>query len=171
MKNCITRILFFSAILSFGLFFSCCNDDEMRCMDPANPDCENYDPCFGKTPVSADFEIAIISPHGDPNYRIADSIFPRAALRFVPKTKNAKYTWKLGSEAITEDSFYRTFYSAEYGEYTVTLIVKRNPTKIVFQTMMEKIRLLALLKSYLAAKCSVLESSKDCFRAKQTVPL
>jgi len=48
----IRGLRFFTALAALALFTTCCKDD---CLDPTNPDCENYDPCYGKTQPSAKF--------------------------------------------------------------------------------------------------------------------
>ena len=47
-------------MLITGLLFltSCCNDDEI-CNDPQNPECSNYDPCFGIEDANARFSFAL----------------------------------------------------------------------------------------------------------------
>ena len=47
----ITAVLF--CIASVILFNACC-----KCKDPANPSCANYDPCYGKKKITANFKIA-----------------------------------------------------------------------------------------------------------------
>lgn len=42
--------------LSLLLITASCKDEpDNKCYDASNPDCENYNPCFGTSPVSADF--------------------------------------------------------------------------------------------------------------------
>lgn len=110
--------------------------DEPLCKDPTNPKCPNYDPCFGKKPVTADFEIGI---SGDPLMENEattifepDTIFARTTIIFKAKLKNAKYKWILGSEKIYDSTFYRTFGNVPYGRYKVTLIVEKEPDLICF---------------------------------------
>lgn len=51
MKNLLALcLLVFIAIYTTA----CCKD---RCQDPSNPACENYDACYGRTTLSADFNI------------------------------------------------------------------------------------------------------------------
>jgi hypothetical protein len=49
--NAFYLIIFLSITL-----FSCCKD-EPKCQDPTKIECENYDPCYGKKPISAAFKI------------------------------------------------------------------------------------------------------------------
>lgn len=36
---------------------ACDTDDDNSCCDPTNPECPNYDPCYGQSPVTAEFNI------------------------------------------------------------------------------------------------------------------
>jgi hypothetical protein len=85
---------------------SCCKE---QCQDPQNPECENYDPCFGRT---LDNEILIslnFSP--TPKWFQPDIRFWRTLIHFRPSKKiaGAKYTWYLGTEVIEDYEFTRDF--------------------------------------------------------------
>ena len=110
--------------------------DEPLCKDPTNPKCGNYDRCYGKKPVTADFEIglsenpSVITPFS--GMFEEDTIFPKGVLRFRAKIKGAKYTWKLGSETIYDSAFSRLFVNVSYGRYKVTLIIEKEPDLACF---------------------------------------
>ena len=127
------------------LFFQgCCKE---KCYDPNNPTCENYDPCYGKNPVTASISIGrnnrFMPVNGDENFLNEDSIFcapvddngplywaPHSQfLGFKCTTPGVKTTWKLGSETITDSLFGRTFPSNKgiMGKYSVTLMVEKDP--------------------------------------------
>jgi len=126
MKQFVSIVLF---LIVLGAMQSC--KDDPPCNEPTNPKCSNYDPCYDKKPVSANFEIGLTE---DP-FTITkftgmfeeDTIFPDGALHFRAKIKNAKYIWKLGSETIYDSAFTRTFYKVPFGRYKVTLIVEKDP--------------------------------------------
>jgi hypothetical protein len=122
-----------------------------ECRDVSNPECENYDPCFGQTEVKADFIIGEMNTfmpvNGDDNFVNADSIFRTPAyeydggnfntyqsyLGFKCLTQGAKTTWKLGAETITESFFARFFKNGLVsGKYKVSLIVEKEPNKRCF---------------------------------------
>ena len=88
----------FTALALFSIFTSCCKDD---CLDPTNPDCDNYDPCYGKTQPSAKFimEEAVINEKARIVW-IADSTFSGDDLRFSSELTDDKYkhTWYVGTE-------------------------------------------------------------------------
>ena len=47
------RIIYFLATVMLFTLPSC----KKKCYEKANPECENFDPCYGKEVVSADFKI------------------------------------------------------------------------------------------------------------------
>jgi hypothetical protein len=121
----------------------CC---EENCYDPNNPECENHDPCQGKSQVTALMKIGYLNSYmavnGDENFLNEDSIFcapvddrglywatHRQSIGFKSLTPGAKTTWKLGSETITDSFFSRIFQSNKgiMGKYSVTLMVENDP--------------------------------------------
>lgn len=121
-----------------------CRKESSKCHDSSNPNCDNYNPCAGKQPVSADFTIGcylgnFTFDHYDFDY-IEDSIFVQQSefnslkLLFKAKETNAKYTWYLGSEIINDSVFVRDFSRVPYGKYTIKLIVDKNPNLLCHPT-------------------------------------
>lgn len=110
-----------------------CKPEKDECHDPANPECENYDPCYGKKPVTAEIILsqrAAPSSGGELGKLYLDEggdVFPRIQIRFHCPLEGAKYTWTLGAETITEQTFERNFFTVPYGVYTVKLIVEKAP--------------------------------------------
>jgi hypothetical protein len=89
-------------LLAVALFTTCCKDD---CLDPTNPDCENYDPCYGKTLPSAKF---IMEEGGMREWQngqqveifYPDSVFQGFGIRFRSElTDKDKYNhkWYIGN--------------------------------------------------------------------------
>ncbi len=127
----------------------CCKE---KCNDPNNPNCENYDPCYGKSPVIASMKMGFMNTYmpvnGDEYFINEDSIFcapvddkgslfwepHRQYLGFKCMTSGAKTTWKLGSETITDSIFGRLFPSNKgiMGKYTVSLMVEKQPNSRCF---------------------------------------
>ncbi len=127
----------------------CCKE---KCNDPNNPNCENYDPCYGKSPVIASMKMGFMNTYmpvnGDEYFINEDSIFcapvddkgqlywapHRQYLGFKCMTPGAKTTWKLGSETITDSIFGRLFPSNKgiMGKYTVSLMVEKQPNSRCF---------------------------------------
>ncbi len=100
MKNFIAMKNLWLTIWVFVLFTACCKD-EKPCMDPSNPECENYDPCFGKERPSAKF---IMEESGGvlatKDIWFQDSVFAGYMVRFRSELTDIKYkhTWYVGSE-------------------------------------------------------------------------
>ena len=125
----------------------CLPSCKKHCNDRNNPECENYDPCYGKSAVKAAIKIGRMNTfmpvNGDENFINEDSIFCAPVddkwptywqmhsqyLGFKCMTPGVKTTWKLGAETITDSLFARTFPSNKgiMGKYKVTLMVEREP--------------------------------------------
>lgn len=118
------------------LMLSSCKDDSAcPCTDPTNPDCENYDSCYGKFEVSADFKMHNILWVNPPDWvedindqdRHRRATMQFSVVNFDPK---ATYKWLLGQEEISTSSFTRDFSNTQQtGEnfIPITLIVERTP--------------------------------------------
>jgi len=169
-------------MLIFGLGMgSCCKEE---CQDPQNPECGNYDPCWGKKPVTADFifgrTTATPEPINGVDYPICeDTIFNSGGvnrkgfdygigLKFQAIENGAKYTWKLGSEIISSRVFDRNFITAGPGVYQATLIVEKTPDAACFplddgkDTITRKFTLMPHYQLPIMGKYKVLfEGSKD----------
>lgn len=126
---------YFLITLLVLLVLVACRDEkeETKCWEPTNPNCENYDPCYGETEVSADFEIGNrfgVLPEVRDIF-IEDSLFLSGEfLRFKAKEKGAYYKWYLGTELIEGygDSLVgRTLVNLPVGRYTAALKVNKAP--------------------------------------------
>jgi hypothetical protein len=166
-------------MLSFGLGMDSCR--KKQCHDPQNPECENYNPCYGKKPVTADFIFGGLAPINYPDYTICpDTIFMSGGedrrgldygitMGFKALEPNAKYTWKLGAETINEKEFERWFIKSGLpGVYQATLIVEKTPDAVCFplddgkDTITKKFTLMPHYQLPIMGKYKVLfEGSKD----------
>jgi len=108
---------------------------EPPCNDPTNPECENYDPCYGKKPVTADFEMSQGWTFVPPDYLDVwnpDVAFYRGLIGFKlvgynEEDTSVNYTWLLGAEVIHEYHFERDFIDTKEKEIPITLIVEKKP--------------------------------------------
>jgi hypothetical protein len=180
-KHCLHYLLIIM-MLSIGMGLGSCR--KKQCHDPKNPECENYDPCYGKKPVTADFifgrTTATPEPINGVDYPICeDTIFNSGGvnrkgfdygigLKFQAKENGAKYTWKLGSETISGREFDRNFITAGPGVYQATLIVEKTPDASCFpkddgkDTITKKFTLMPHYQLPIMGKYKVLfEGSKD----------
>ena len=128
-ESIILVVWYFCIILS-----SCCKD---KCQDPSNPECSNYNPCYGKAEVSAAFEIydkpqgARINEFIDWNYAIdVDTIYSNKAT-FTALEKDAQYEWQIGTEIYTTQSVSLSDFPNQTN-VEVKLIVSKTPNKQCF---------------------------------------
>lgn len=86
--------------LAVSFLTTCCKDD--GCLDPTNPNCENYDPCYGKSQYSAKFNIE--SKFRGENFDIVWLVDSQQLAGYTIRyssnltDKSVKHTWYVGSE-------------------------------------------------------------------------
>lgn len=104
MQLGLLSLVFLSLLLVIGSCRKTC------CYDPQNPECENYDPCFGRN-IENEILISRAGYGGISNWFQPDVKFSRDNIYFRPAKKidGAKYTWYLGTEVIEEYEFVRDF--------------------------------------------------------------
>lgn len=129
MKN---RLFIGFVLFAVLITAACCKD---KCSDPANPDCGNYDACYGKKPVSAAFKIQEILqrpslPEGWGETFDTDTV-TTYAVQFTALEEGAEYEWRIGSEVLKGKSITKTNFPIN-GTYPITLIVKKAPNKACF---------------------------------------
>lgn len=132
MKN----YFFYSVFLLFVAVTGCKNDDDNECCDPTNPECANYDECFGKLETTAFFTISqALSNFGDNNsVFIEDDVITGGTLKFsaIPQ-EGATYTWILGIDTTIGGSEITTnIGTLQNGSYPNTLIVTKTPDTLCF---------------------------------------
>lgn len=104
-----------------------------KCYDKSNPDCENYDFCFGQTATSADFKQQIM--FGDKLIDIDTFAGPiwdvASGVTFTAMQNFDSCWWEHGVETIVnEKQFFRLNYPV--GKITTQLILKRQPNNKCF---------------------------------------
>lgn len=118
------------------VFYSCCRDDDNTCSDPTNPECENYDPCYGKIPTTAEFTIAQQYLGAGPNADIyfEDDTVTGGTLKFIAKEQEgATYTWILGIDTIVGGyEITKPLGVLPEGSYSNSLIVTKQADTICF---------------------------------------
>ena len=118
MKNLFILTLLITLIILTG-----CPDDPVR-----------PDPCDGKKPVSAEFDILESNYWGqDKYYSKSDTILYANIANFVAKEENATYIWKIGSDnrEFTTSKVSLRFLDV-LGEVPVRLIVNKAPDTLCF---------------------------------------
>lgn len=108
--------LFLKALILFlalALAGTGCKKELPKCYDPANPDCENYDSCYGVEKPSAAFvmEDGVLTIQSGYHYIADDSIFRGTSIVFRSPYKDTSYkhTWYVGSEVLHDYQFSRNF--------------------------------------------------------------
>ena len=106
MKKILNKTLFGLMLVSFGTSTWNCKKEKPSCQDPTNPDCENYDPCYGKKTINTFFKVR----EGDNGFKppeewcqlIPCDTFNTSSVRFdAPdgNPANSTYEWQIGTEA------------------------------------------------------------------------
>lgn len=121
------RFLLLILIISGLLTVQSCKKE---CHDKSNPDCENYDPCYGKSRTSADFTISEVVS-GFPNE--TGEVWHNSYVQFTSKQDFDSYQWVIGTN---KDTFYtKTCGLRDFPEgqtIQVRLIGKRTPNTKCF---------------------------------------
>lgn len=120
----------FLLLVLFSVTLLIAQSCKRECHDPANPDCENYDPCFGKEKTSADFTISeVVSGFANET----DEVFRMSYVQFESKQDFDSYEWVIGNHPDT----FRTKKCGlqsfpEGGTITVRFIGKKQPNRTCF---------------------------------------
>ncbi len=103
-------------LLILTALVGCRRDDDPTlppCDDQSNPECPNYDPCFGKEEPNARFftEDRLIYPEFGEYLWINDSILKGGSIRFRSPFEGPgiSHIWYIGSEVLEEESVTRNF--------------------------------------------------------------
>lgn len=129
--------LLVATLIAFSFILHSCKE-ECPCDDPTDPMCDNYDPCFGKKAVSADFYMyenheGLDTSKGweyyDTDTLLGQSVLLVAKEEFEPYWSEVTYTWIIGAETISGKDkkiiTRNTFPTNE--QIPVTLIVRKKP--------------------------------------------
>ncbi len=131
MKNLLA--IFLVMILTTLLVNSC----KKKCDCPSNPDCENYDPCYNKSKVLADFEAKTYlfgTPFNSyPEQLIkVDTVYLSSSLIFEANYKSyINYKWIIGSDPNhrSGNKISVSFALTQEETIPITLIVQGDPDK------------------------------------------
>ncbi len=130
MKKVIYTLLIGVLLYTSSVIVSC----KRKCSDKSNPDCENYDPCYGKSATNANFQQLL--QFGDGYIDIDSLALPeiwdaRAGVTFKAIQSFDSSLWEHGSEIILNQSqFYRSNYPN--GKISTKLILMRKPNNHCF---------------------------------------
>ncbi len=122
------------------------------CFDPQNPDCEDYDPCYGEKETSAAFGMyeTIFCSFTDTMLRATDTTMG-GYVQFIAQDFLEEYQWKVGQDAriFTTKSF-RLNFTGFTGDVEIQLIGKKSPTQSCFplDDGIDTVKRMLHLKSY-----------------------
>lgn len=91
-------------LLSFLLAVGSCR--KIRCNNPSNPECENYDPCDPRLRANADFEMYEYNG-GSIDYQ-TDTMDSYNSMYAKAKFTNDTIIWIIGSERLVQKDLYRS---------------------------------------------------------------
>ncbi len=131
-----SRLLPYIVFLTF--IVGCQRDEnpDPKCMDPTDPNCENYDPCLVENPVSADFkmESKLTYAYGyDTIYIEETSQAGLGVIRFTAVEEGANYKWYIGADTFYTRSFELLFTESGVilgSTISFTLIVEKEPNPV-----------------------------------------
>ena len=116
------------SILIILFTFNSCKKD-CKCQDPSKPECENYDPCYGKRTPNFGFTYGSQWVTEEYFFGIKNYVHDKDSL--IQNNNRIKFTankiydsvvWKLGQETIFEKSFVRLFNEVPEGYYQCQMI-------------------------------------------------
>lgn len=121
------NLLFFTGyfFLFFSIFsFTACEED---CEIPTDPSCKNYDPCWEKSPVSANFTMWERVPDDD-TLQVSNSVYMNRNLILVADQDHENYRWQIGNDPKERTGKSAVVYFGRpYEDIKITLIVSDIP--------------------------------------------
>lgn len=99
---------------------------DRKCHDAGNPDCENYDPCYGKQRTSAAFKI---EENVGEMWIEGDTVEGGNMVRFTALQDADSFIWQLGAETIYGKSFTRTDFPPKTWIDVSLTVVNKNPSQ------------------------------------------
>lgn len=110
------------------LTFSCYSCKK-ECKDPKNPECDNFDPCYGINKSSAYF---IVEENLGDHWIECDTIIGlgnKTAVRFRAINDADSFIWTLGSETIHQKSFIRVDFPSDIHIPVSLVVINKNSSK------------------------------------------
>jgi hypothetical protein len=138
IENLITFIKsYFIALFSIFISFISC---KKHCYDKSNPECENFDPCFGKTKIKADF---IVEENLNPYSKVlnediwikGDTIKGKNinnVVRFTALSPADSFIWTIGAQKFYTKSVIQFGFTPGKHYPIQLIIINKNPNKRCF---------------------------------------
>lgn len=125
MKNFLSLLCLITAMVCSLLFTTGCR----HCDDPTNPDCGNYNPCYGVSDV-ASFECSeYFDENTDLLVKCDTMVFNGASSSIFKSNRDyLTYDWQIGSDTnLRHGKTFAITFNKSFGTIPVTLIGKRAP--------------------------------------------
>lgn len=108
-----------------------------KCYDKLNPDCENYDPCYGKTVTKSQFKIEqyLGEWENEPIWIEADTVYATGntnPIRFTATCDADSFIWKIGANTYYSKSFTLNFFPYDSKIPITLVVVNKNPNTACF---------------------------------------
>ena len=130
------KLLIITCLLaSCVLFLEGC---KKKCHDKTNPDCENYDPCYGKKVTSAQFvieELLLDDWNGKEIWIESDTFYGgnnTSKVRFRALSDADSFIWKIGAETLHSKSFIKNSFPSELRETFSLIVINKKPNRNCF---------------------------------------
>lgn len=122
-------LIFFGCVV---LIISCSKCKEKECTDPTNPDCPNYNRCWNKEPLSAEFRIFSTGAHdNEGNSKTSevlsgDTAWCKATMLFKLNNPSGvdSVKWQVGNDlTVYEELNHNVLFNLPYSNVPITCIV------------------------------------------------
>lgn len=127
--NWINRIIAFACIITFVSLTGC------KCDDVSNPDCPNFDPCFGESSNFADFKMEerIVYLDGG-EYFQTDTTLERNHIRFSLYNENIDSVhWTIGLDPkVRIEKSFDIYFEHAFGDVEITAIAYKSSASKCF---------------------------------------
>lgn len=108
-----------------------------KCYDKSNPDCENYDPCYGKIVTKSQFKIEqyLGEWENEPIWIEADTVYATGntnPIRFTAICDADSFIWEIGANTYYSKSFSLNFFPFDSKIPITLIVVNKNPNTTCF---------------------------------------
>lgn len=108
-----------------------------KCYDKTNPDCENYDPCYGRSETKAQFIIEqyLGKWEGEDVWIEADTVYATGSsnpIRFSATCDADSFIWEIGANKYYKKSFTLTYFPFDKNIPITLIVIKNNPNQSCF---------------------------------------
>jgi len=137
------KVFLYSFLILSLLFIEAC---EKKCYDKTNPDCENYDPCYGKLETKADFIVEEnLSPFGkvlgEEVWVKGDTVNGSSQnnpIRFTALYPADSFIWTIGAKTFYTKSVIQSGFPKGRHIPIQLVVINKNPNRYCFPNANER---------------------------------